>query len=901
MSIHTGDLEKNRLEELYSLNILDTEKEIAFDRITKIVSKAFNVPICLISLVEKDRQWFKACVGLEDITETSREVAFCHYVVVEEKPLVVEDATLDHRFAQNPLVTGALHLRFYAGAPLRTKQGNILGTLCLIDTKPRKFSYEQMSLLKEYASLVMSEIELRSMLRNNLILSTAINKTATGVTITDPTLPNNPLIFVNEAFTNITGYSEEDVLGKNCKFLQGSSTDIKTLKEISEAIRNRNSLHVELLNYRKDGSEFWNELKIDPIYDENAKLTHFVGFQTDITSKKNAELEISLRKQRYQALFHSNNDAVYMIDTFGYFIEVNEGCEKLTGYTASEFEKLHFIDLIVDKHKTKTMEQFNRIIHQFDHVQFETQLNHKDGTAKYINIQASPITIEGRVVGLYGISKDVTLIKESEKQLKITAKLFESMKEAILILDEEFNIISTNNSFQALIGITKEKLINQNLFSLLDDQIISPTIKKDILSNIKHGNIPWEGQITVKLHRNELKTLWLSVDTILNNDDGTPSNVVCMLRDISEKEQIQNDVKLAGLMQKNFLPQDLNNEFLSVTSLFKPNQYVSGDFFEYNWIETDNRLVGILYDAMGHGVTTALQTTGLRVLFQDISKRNLPLPEKVKCLNTEILNYLSEETFVAALYFEFNLDNQTLYYVPCGINEFFLERKGEISKYTTPAFVIGMFEDAEFELFSLKLEEEDSLHFITDGIMDVLPRNFSNKDLASKDFFYYIEEVCRSRMLDDDATAIKITVKPQNKRLFNDTVASVNTKDIDQMKQKIAVILQEKYLTEHLFVELAFNEALNNAIRASTSIEVTLFLKSGYLGITITDDGPGFDVRSKLCELMAKKDSMMDELIWSESGRGIYLMHKFMDKIEYNLVGNQVTLLKKFGGTNSEN
>jgi PAS domain S-box-containing protein len=893
------DKEKQRLDELLSLNILDTEKEVAFDRITKIVSKAFDMPICLISLVDKDRQWFKSCVGLDvGISETSREVAFCHYVVVNEQPLIVEDATKDHRFAENPLVTGDFGIRFYAGAPLRTKKGNILGSLCLIDTKPRKFDINQMMLLDEYVAFVMSELELRNMLRENAFLSTAINKTATGILITDPLLPDNPVIYANEAFTKITGYSVDDVIGSNCRFLQGPKSCDASKVEISKAIKSGSSISIEIENYKKDGTPFWNELKIDPIFDNKGKLTHFIGFQTDITSKKNAEIELSIRKQRYEALFHRNSDAVYMIDAKGAFIEVNDACEKLTGYTSSEFEKIYFLDLIMDPYKEKTLKQFLKVIENFQQVEFETQLRHKSGKVKYLSVKANPIFIDGIVIGLYGISKDITLIKESQKQIKIIAKLFENMKEAALILDENFNVITINNTLNKLINLNKDKILNRNVSLLVDRYVVDPSIYQEISTTVDQEK-SWEGKINLKLDNGEHRTLWLMVDTILD-DEGKRTNLMCILRNLSEKEQIQNDVKMAGLMQHSSLPSPLDNKFISVSSIFKPSQYVSGDFYDYKWINDQNKLVGILYDAMGHGVATALQTSVLRVLFNNISKNDLPLPDKVKYINNEMINYLSEETFVAALYFEFDLSSKILNYVPCGINEIILERKQTLETITTPAFLIGMFKEAQFELHQLQLHDEDSLYFLTDGITDLLPSHYPVEFLQEDNFFSYLEKISSSVLLDDDATALKLTLKPQETNLLNEVFISKDSAHIDQIKRKVTTILSNVFVLDTYFVELAFNEALNNAIRASDKIELLIFRGNDYLGITIIDDGPGFDVKKKLNELMNKNDMMMEELVWSESGRGIYLMHKCMDKVEYNLQGNQVTLFKKLGGKKDE-
>ena len=130
--------ESARLAELRALAILDTPREDAFDNLMQLAASIFGVPIALVALVDEARQWFKAAHGL-CVSQTPRDISFCTHVVFSGEALVVEDAACDPRFADNPLVTGAPHVRFYAGEPLRSDQGFVLGTLCLIDTAPRRF------------------------------------------------------------------------------------------------------------------------------------------------------------------------------------------------------------------------------------------------------------------------------------------------------------------------------------------------------------------------------------------------------------------------------------------------------------------------------------------------------------------------------------------------------------------------------------------------------------------------------------------------------------------------------------------------------------------------------------------------------------------------------------------
>jgi GAF domain-containing protein len=211
--------ETERLNLLHVLNLLDTKAEPIFDRITRLVAHILKVPIVLISLVDADRQWFKSRVGLE-ATEITRADSFCAHAIMQTEPMIVEDATQDVRFKDNPLVTGNPNIRFYAGVPLRSSGGLAIGALCVIDSKPRRLSVDETNILIDLAELVSQEVQLRESVilsRNQMSHSeraieavearfrTVFERAGVGIALL---APDGGWIRVNDALCQIVGYSQ---------------------------------------------------------------------------------------------------------------------------------------------------------------------------------------------------------------------------------------------------------------------------------------------------------------------------------------------------------------------------------------------------------------------------------------------------------------------------------------------------------------------------------------------------------------------------------------------------------------------------------------------------------------------------------------------------------------------
>ncbi|SHM09884.1 ATP-binding protein [Vreelandella subglaciescola] len=293
--------EARRLQALRDLEVLDTPAEESFDRLTELAREIFGVPVALISLIDTQRQWFKSHPGV-DACETGLDVSFCAHAVADDDTLVVTDLT-DSRFADNPLVAGAPHIRFYAGHPLRPLDDMPVGTLCLLDYHPRTFSAHERRLLAGLAG------QAEALLRQNK-LSADLAHTAkrfetiffTSATAKVRIDRNGRMIAINPFALNLLGYVESDVVGQNVAMLAPPDIHphhdgyIQRYLDGHEPRVIGKGREVEAMH--KDGHRVPVHLAINAIHDEHGQVEEFLGVLTDLRDIQAANRRI----QKEQAL-----------------------------------------------------------------------------------------------------------------------------------------------------------------------------------------------------------------------------------------------------------------------------------------------------------------------------------------------------------------------------------------------------------------------------------------------------------------------------------------------------------------------------------------------------------------------------------------------------------------------
>lgn len=429
--------EEARLATLRGLNILDTPPEERFDRITRIAQRVFDTPIALVSLIDSNRQWFKSCQGL-DASETPRSISFCGHAILSSEAFVIPDAVLDPRFADNPLVTGAPHIRFYAGQPLKAINGSRLGTLCIVDRKPHHLSRSDLDTLHDLGKLIENELnildiqDMADALRDNASrLRAILDNVAEGIiTINEQGI----LESCNNATQHLFGYLPSEMNGNNINMLMPGL----------HCEQHEESLHIyldtgngeiigtgcEVTGRRKDGTAFPIELAISEMQLGDKRM--FTGIMRDITERKQADNRLREALTLQNAILSSANHSIISTDLNGVIQTFNAGAEKLLGYKAEELigkqtpALFHDAGELVRRAQALSLELGRTVEPGFEVFiakakpgfadENEWSYIHKDGTPHPVLLSITALMNDSNTVtGYLGIATDISERKKIER------------------------------------------------------------------------------------------------------------------------------------------------------------------------------------------------------------------------------------------------------------------------------------------------------------------------------------------------------------------------------------------------------------------------------------------------------------------------------------------------------
>ena len=412
--------ETERIRALSACGILDTNPEAEFDDLCRLASELCETPIAMVSLVDTDRQWFKSCQGI-DLCETPRDHAVCAHAILGEGPLIIDDLARDPRTFDNPLVTGEHHMRFYAGIPLRLSTGEPLGTLCVVDTKTRSISSDQIRNLDVLARQVSSLLELRRQQSETQRALEAMREAerVAGLGHWSFSTQTRELAWSERMFELLGRDPEEghpdldDALGY---YDHGGALELAEM--FNRALETGEPYSITLATKDTGEGVKYVDTKGHARRDELGRITGVYGTTIDVTARVEREHELN----EITTALDAANDCIFISDPITIkFTYTNQGASSYLGYTPQEFRDMFPWDVNAE-YDEKSIRELNRELLAAPGQPFtiRTVHRHKDGRLIPVEITTQHIP------GIGGHGRNITIVREIAEQLVIERRLREA-------------------------------------------------------------------------------------------------------------------------------------------------------------------------------------------------------------------------------------------------------------------------------------------------------------------------------------------------------------------------------------------------------------------------------------------------------------------------------------------
>lgn len=534
--------ESERLEALFKYQVLDTEAEPIFDSLVKLAASVCGTKIALVSLVDRERQWFKAKFGIDAI-ETPRDVSYCGHAILNDEVMVVEDAKLDDRFFDNPLLTGEPHVRFYAGAPLVTPDGFKIGTLCVIDSEVKKLSTEQVQVLKDLSRHCIDVLEQRLLLKNSEFTNEQAKDiqeiSKTGGWLLD--VKTQKTLWTSEIY-KIYGYDDEiptNVELGLSNYLPHEQEKLKGL--LKEVLEKQKAFDVDLQFIDVKGRAKWVRSIGRPVVNDSGEVAFIKGVFQDITEKKQKELILEETKTYLDLALTGANLGVWDWFLTDNSVRFDKRWAEMLGLDFNTLkmelstwqDRVHPDDLAdcfkdIQAH-LKGETEFYKNVHRMKHL---------DGHWVYILDQGkiSERDTLGNPVRFTGTHLDITQLERGKKKISL---LYERSPLGFAFCDMQGKLLEFNQKYLDITGYAKDELLQLSYWDLTpveykqeEEKILKQLTEKGFYNNYRKK---------YKQKNGSLIDVELS-GFIVEDFDGK-KGIWSLIEDITERKQMEDKAK----------------------------------------------------------------------------------------------------------------------------------------------------------------------------------------------------------------------------------------------------------------------------------------------------------------------------------------------------------------------
>ncbi len=616
--------ESQRLKELASFGILDSEPESFYTELVELAAQLCNTPISLITFLDKDRQWFKAKKGLEK-DQTSREISFCAHAIANGNGIFqVKDTHKDDRFKDNPLVLDHPKVRFYAGIPLISKKKLALGTICVLDTKPNRLTDQQIRSLKAFSRQIVSFMELKNDFLEQKEKEKSLQNLLDNVDDAVYELDEmGRIIFSNKKMCQSLGFTKKELHHKFIYDLVHNDDLPKVMENNAELwSKKKRTGYYEFRVVPKKTEPFWVGQKITINYTGD-KFERIWGIARDLTDVRSLKEDLNEREKLYQLISENSKDIIAVHDRDGIYRYLSLSVKELLGYYPHElvgkspYEYIHPDDvehLQLGPHKL-TLE--GRSIENIEY-----RFKKKDGEFLWLESNTKPIKDhKGEINSFQTSSRDISKRKRDQSNLN---HIIENTSDAIWAVNTEKEFIFFNTTYERFyesITGTAPEIGQRWEYERFPKEFASREIEL-----VESG---FKGEKTINENRiqdgKELKVIESSSSPILD-DHGLPNGVVIFSRNMTEKylEKAQIQEYQKGLTLLNELAGSRQEEIskLFQSSLKSVCKYLDMPIGIISKIEEDTYTIEHLYTSDLQSGFQPNQVMNIEDMYCDLTYKN---------------------------------------------------------------------------------------------------------------------------------------------------------------------------------------------------------------------------------------------------------------------------------------